>query len=511
MPRSHLLLRSLTFQIFVWGLLLCAGAAALAAWQYRALVGELEQESAQLHKLASQRAGQHDAHLTALSAIVVATEAHERSLFLEVAQTITNFYPRIDEIQLVPLRQMGGVVGTRALSPDLEDIIRSAANASEGKIALLSVADHPDHYLMIKRSPNTADARYGLMLAIDAGGLLGQAGRYWSRQNVGLGLFLPDGQPVFRLHRLPSVPQYSRALGSVSQPLVLKTGINIDLADLLPPWRLALILLSISMVYFALLAVWRERARVLVAQEQARLSAIESRLAHASRVNALGEMASGLTHELTQPLTAILAQTQAGLRMMGKGDNALLGTVLKDTVTQAQRASAILARFRNWARPQRASSEVFDLRGALNNVQALLTPQAASSEVALEFNVPPQAVLVNADPVEMEQVVFNLVRNAIEALDGHHGEGRVVVDLTEQASGVVLEVMDNGPGVSNALRPHLFTPFATEREGGMGLGLALSQRLVERAGGDIAWVDTRSGTTFRVSLPRAIRAAGAGQ
>ena len=80
---------------------------------------------------------------------------------------------------------------------------------------------------------------------------------------------------------------------------------------------------------------------------------MDSRLAHASRVNALGEMASGLAHELTQPLTAIFAQVQAGRRMLGQGNMAALAPVLDDTVTQARRASAILERFRNWSRPRR--------------------------------------------------------------------------------------------------------------------------------------------------------------
>jgi C4-dicarboxylate-specific signal transduction histidine kinase len=274
-------------------------------------------------------------------------------------------------------------------------------------------------------------------------------------------------------------------------------------ADFLPLLPAILVLLAVSVMYFAALAAWRQRGRARVAEEQARLSALDSRLAHASRVNALGEMASGLAHELTQPLTAILAQAQAGRRLLGRGDSAALAPVLDDTVAQARRASAILGRFRNWVQPGQARTSVFDLRDALRNVQALLTPQASASGVQLVFQMPQSPVLVAADPVELEQVAFNLVRNAIEALEGRPGEGRVDVGLDELAGQVRLDVSDNGPGVPLSLRPNLFTPFATTHAGGMGLGLALSQRLVERAGGEILLADSPQGATFRVTLPHA--------
>lgn len=168
---------------------------------------------------------------------------------------------------------------------------------------------------------------------------------------------------------------------------------------------------------------------------------------------------------------------------------------------QARRASAILERFRNWSRPQRAPASAFDLREASGNVQALLAPEAASRGVRLDFDVPETPIPVFADPVEMEQVMFNLVRNAIEAADGLNSAGRVAVTLKEDGSRAVFEVVDNGPGVPEDLRPRLFTPFTTTRTDGTGLGLALSQRLVERVGGEIAVMDGGPGATFKVTLP----------
>ncbi|MGB3289312.1 MAG: ATP-binding protein [Burkholderiaceae bacterium] len=499
--RRPFLLRSLTRQALAWCLLLLLAGAALAAWQYRSLMITLDNESDVLHRLASQRAGQHDAHLTALSAIATASGDAQHRLFLDVAETIARFYPRIDDIQLVPFDAKLSPVGIGPLTPELAQSIRVAAKGSDGQLAMQVFPGRAEHYILVKRSPNSAEARYGLMLGIDARQLIGEASSFWSKPGVLLQLSMPDGQALLqRSSASAGTIRYSKVLASASQPLVLETGMTIGPADLFPPLPTVLTLLLVSAAYFALLAARRQRLRTRVAVEQARLSALESRLAHASRVNALGEMASGLAHELTQPLTAILAQAQACRRMLGQDGNPILAPVIEDTITQAKRASAILERFRNWSRPQPESVSAFDLRDALKNVQALLAPQAASCHAMLTFNVPDTAVLVKADPVEMEQVVFNLVRNALEAVD-KQDPARVTVTLKPTASKVILDVSDNGPGIAPQLRDRLFTPFTTTRPGGTGLGLALSQRLVERAGGEIFLAQDGPGATFRITLP----------
>ena len=509
--RSRPIFESLPKLIVIGSLLMLAAIGTLAIIERHALVVELEQESTVLQRLASQRADQHDAHLTALSAIAVAAEGERHDLILDVAATISRFYPRIDEVQVVPLDPQGETVGTEPLSAANAGTIRSAANASDGSIALLPHPAKPHHYIMVKRSPNSDMARYGLMLGIDAAKLLGEAGSFWSRNGVALTLSLPDGHPLFSRGTLPDSLRFSKALGSASQPLRLETGMEIGLADLIPPVKTGLTLIAVALAYIAVLTALRQRARARAAVEQARLSALDSRLAHASRVNALGEMASGLTHELAQPLTAILAQAQAGRRMLARSDMVALAPVLDDVVTQARRASAILERFRNWSRPQQAPASAFDLRDALRTVEALLAPQAALHGVRLAFNLPENPAPVVADPVEMEQVVFNLVRNAIDATAGEGGAAKVLVTLKQRGDSVILEISDNGPGVSAELRPRLFTPFTTTRGDGTGLGLALSQRLVERAGGEIALMDSDQGATFRVVLPRKVGLAEAAQ
>jgi signal transduction histidine kinase len=501
MPRGFIHRR--VWAILAWGLTLLLAAGAMALWQQRSLAQELERESGALNRLVSQRAGQHDAHLTALSAIASASAEPARDLFLEVASTITHFYPRIDDVQLVALDPRGPVIGTGPLAPDVADRIRAAARASTGSIALMPYPGRAHHYMMIKRSPNTPEARHGLMLGIDAEKLLDEAGAFWRRPGVVLALSMPDGRLLAGQAHPAGAVRSDRVIGSASQPLVLETGLDVGWADRLPPAPTALLLALASLVYWAALGAWRQRARARAVAEQARVNALESRLAHASRVNALGEMASGLTHELTQPLTAILAQAQAGKRLAAQGRGDALESALDGTIAQARRASAILERFRDWSRPRQASAAVFDLRDAVRNVQALLAPKAASGGARIEFSVPGVPILVRADPVEMEQAAFNLVRNAIEAVEGR-ADARIVVGLRPAAGRAVLDVSDNGPGVAPGIRADLFTPFATTRDDGMGLGLALSRRLVERVDGDLDLVDgAEPGATFRMSIPLA--------
>ncbi|KAA0892669.1 sensor histidine kinase [Pusillimonas sp. ANT_WB101] len=487
--------------ILVWCLLALLACGILAMSEHRALINGLTEKSNALYRLISQRVSQHDAHLTALSAIASAHGERDHSLFLDVATSITHFYPRIDDVQLVALDTHVASAGIAPLAPELEKLVYSTANALTGKVALMPDPRQPHHYLLIKRSPNTNLARYGLMLAIDAEKLLDGAGAFWLRPDVVLRLSLPDGQPLVSYHYAPELIQFSKSIGSTSQPLLLETGLNIGWADLLPLLPMALMLVGVTLIYLAALTAWRLKARAHAAAAQARVNALESRLAHASRVNALGEMASGLTHELTQPLTAILAQTQASKRLITLGKFDALESVLDSTMAQARRASSILDRFRNWSRPQRAPVLAFDLREALHNVQALLRSKAIAYGVRITFSTPDKPVLVMADPVEMEQVVFNLARNAIEALEGQNSHGRVVVVLKQKANQAVLDVSDNGPGIAPEIRDQLFAPFATTREGGTGLGLALSKRLVERIDGELVLVDEGPGATFRVVIP----------
>jgi hypothetical protein len=138
---DHSFLASPPRLVAVWCLLLLVACAALAAFQHRALVAELEHESTALHALASQRADQHDAHMTALSAVAVAAAKERQGLFLDVAATITRLYPRIDEVQLVPLDPAGPAIGIGSLAPQTAEVVRAAV-ARDGSTKVLLKADN---------------------------------------------------------------------------------------------------------------------------------------------------------------------------------------------------------------------------------------------------------------------------------------------------------------------------------------------------------------------------------
>ncbi|WP_245706629.1 sensor histidine kinase [Ruegeria marina] len=476
---------------------------AIAVLERNARLADLTAESERLHAVASQRVDQHDAHLTALSAIAVAGAEQRPDLFHEVAGAIMRFYPRIVGISLVPLDgQHGGLeIGIR--EAELRDLIRDAAGRSTGAPVLVRYPSDRPAYLIVKRSPNTESARYGLALVIDAAALLDGDSAYWTRPEVARWLALPDGTLLVAAVGDGFMPQFTRALSSGTQPLRLQTAIRMTVSDVLPPGRVALVLAAIVLGALTLRAIGRQRAKVRAAEARAELSGLETRLSHASRVNALGEMASGMAHELTQPLTAILAQAQAARRLAARGETERVAGILEEVVGQTRRASAILERLRTWTRPRERDPEPVDLRECIHVAQTLLAGQAAELDARLDVTVPSTPLLVDGDRVELEQVLFNLIRNALDAVAESAGAREVAVEASLAGDLAVIDVSDTGPGIRPDVRDRLFTPFVTTRENGTGLGLALSHRLVERAGGDLAVVETREGARFRISLPLA--------
>lgn len=501
MKRTRLLpyqtIPSLGRLLLVWGGIVLLALGLLAGVERQSLVAEFTTKSATLHRTASQRADQHDAHLTSLSAILVAGGPARQDLLLEVAVTIMRFYPRIGSVTAVPLDPLQITVETRpALSDRDAALVRQMAFQSDGALQIGRMSAVPAHYMLVKRSPNTNAARYGLALGIDAQALIASDDPFWQIPSVAYSVSMPDGTPLTGAVAANGA-MFSKPLGSASQPLILRTSLAIRLADLLPLGKALSVTATVSGLFMLALLGLGQRARTTAAESRARLSAQEAQLAHASRVNAMGEMASGMAHELAQPLTAILSQAQAGRHLARRGEVDRLGAVLDDTVLQAKRASDILDRLRRWSRPHRADARACALNDAVRGVAQLLALEvrAVGAEVMLELSEEP--VFIDADPVELEQVIFNLMRNAIDASDA----ARVTVRTTLENGDAVLEVMDTGPGVPVDLRARIFEPFVTGKPDGTGLGLALCQRLVEEMGGEIALVAEAPATTFRLTLP----------
>ena len=360
-----------------WGIALGIGLGATALVNRQNLIEELATQSAILHRLASQRADQHDAHLTSLSAIFVAGGLERKDLFLDVTATITRFYPRIASVHVVPFDpDRTGISSSPNLSEEDLGLIRRLGARSSGELLIRQTPAQPDHYMLLKRTPNTNAAEHSLALVINAAALIETDDPFWQRGSTARRLMTPQGE-ILTGDILASEVVLTKPLGSQSQPLILETSLRITLADVLPARTIALVTALVTALFAVGVALIGQRKRRQEAERISALSVQETRLAHASRVNAMGEMASGMAHELAQPLTAILSQAQAGRHLVRRGDVARLGSVLDDTVSQAQRAADILDRLRRWSKPNRADVKACSLNEAAQNVQRLLAREAA--------------------------------------------------------------------------------------------------------------------------------------
>jgi two-component system sensor histidine kinase TtrS len=229
-------------------------------------------------------------------------------------------------------------------------------------------------------------------------------------------------------------------------------------------------------------------------------------MAHVARLSTMGEMASQIAHELNQPLTAITNYTGACIRRVedGRGDRTGLLEALQLVSAQAHRAAQIVRRIREFIRKQTPGREPIDLNDLVEQTVELARPETRRKAVELLSELAPGLPKVSGDAVELEQVIMNLVRNAVDSVSANPpGSRRVEVRSFATTPGrVELAVIDNGPGMDTATLDNAFRPFYTTKVSGMGLGLAISQRIVEAHGGRL-WAEVQhgEGATLRVELP----------
>lgn len=249
-----------------------------------------------------------------------------------------------------------------------------------------------------------------------------------------------------------------------------------------------------------------DRTDVVLAEVEARKQ--RERLAHVARLGTLGEMAAGIAHELNQPLTAIANYTQACQRLMARGnmDAEELGEVLGRITAQARRAGDVIQRLRAFVRRHTPDRRNRDANELVREILPLVEMDCRSHDVDLQLQLQHDLPKVQVDGVQLQQVLLNLTRNAVEAMNACAAEGRSMVIRTETLSGdeVGLMVEDTGLGVPDTMLEQLFEPFFTTKPEGMGLGLSLSRSIIETHGGTLRY-DSRpgSGSMFTIRLPTA--------
>src|SRR5215467_8527167 len=253
----------------------------------------------------------------------------------------------------------------------------------------------------------------------------------------------------------------------------------------------------------------RQSSDRLARAAETRLKEKESQAAQAARFNLVSGMASALIHELNQPMTAAraLARSAQHLLRAPGGDLGRADSNLTTMIAQIDHASGVVRRMRDFLRRGRPHVSTIDIRNMLEEALILVRAEAAANQVRIELDASKDLSAVHGDRTQLEQVVLNLIRNAIESIAGaRKADGRIGIAAyrLDTPPHVEIGVSDNGPGVDRELADRLFEPLATSKEAGLGLGLPICLSIVESHGGRL-WLHSREAgaTEFRFSLPLA--------
>lgn len=240
-------------------------------------------------------------------------------------------------------------------------------------------------------------------------------------------------------------------------------------------------------------------------ETEARLQELQSELVHVSRLTAMGEMASAIAHELNQPLAAIANYLKGSRRLLdGTADERLaaIRDALESAADQALRAGHIIRRMRDFVGRGGSERQIQSIAKLVEEASALALVGAKDRGVHVAFDFDPRVDLILADKVQVQQVLVNLIRNAIEAMEESSERNLTVRTTPANDMMIVVQVDDTGSGISEEMAAKLFQPFATTKLHGMGVGLSISRTIVEAHGGQIeAEPRPGGGTSFRFTLP----------
>jgi signal transduction histidine kinase len=463
------------------------GLRAARAAELAHLRDAFETDARIAHRLLSQRVVQHDAILATLALLQPAAPGGAAS----AEQRLPALYPQILSVQR-----------------------RDADQAWPA--AALAAADARSRSA---RRPALADAdfaagRYRVVLAAEPASF---AAQFDLRQLVPWGDWpMPrDTSPVSLAlehegQRLPlqtghgSGPwtfEFRKHLAAESQPFEVVGRRSVVWAELPWGWMLPWAA-SMALAVAGGQALRRQRAERQRAEELLRLGQV-------ARLNTLGELAAGMAHELNQPLAAVLASSQAARRLLDDEppDLATARGALRQAEEQARRAADVLARLRRGVeRPaDDAALRPVVLQDAVRNAFYLLEPEFARRQVEPSLQAQGADVAVQAEPVALEQIIHNLLTNALQALDQVPPQERQLSVTLEARQGEgALTVGDSGPGIAPEVLPRIFEPFFTTRDHGLGLGLSLCESLAAGMGGHLG-VQARAprGAAFTLRLPLA--------
>lgn len=449
-----------------------------------------------VHRLLSQRVVQHDAILATLSLLQPAAQAAGAD---SAEQRLPALYPRILRVQR---RSAGSSWGSPALDS------AEAASREQRQPTLADVDFAGGRYeLVLAAQPHSYALSIDLRALVPWDEWPKAPETSWVRiwlTHAGQRFEVQHGRPLAGETGSGWRFDFQKPLAASSQPFDVRAERRLGWSEL--PWAVWLLWsAAVSAALVVLMQLQRQREERRRAEELLRLGQV-------ARLNTLGELAAGMAHELNQPLTAVLANTQAAQRLLEEQppETDTARNAMRQAVAQARRAAEVVGRLRTAVeRPgsDRATLAV-QLKEAVQRAFYLLEPECQRRGVSPELQAP-APVVVLADPVALEQVVHNLMMNALQALEQvPQGQRRLVVSLRVAQGQGELVVADSGPGIAPEALPRLFEPFFSTRAGGLGLGLSLCETLVGAMGGSLSVANqAQGGAAFTLRLPLAMEEA----
>jgi signal transduction histidine kinase len=477
-----------------------AGAVMLARQSIDEQRALFETDARIVHRLLSQQVVQHDAILDTLALLQPGPDSASAT---PPEQRLPALYPHILSVQ----RRYRGTTWPDAALADAE-----ARSKQSKRPALASLDLASGRYRLVQAAEPAAYA-----LTIDLKGMvpwsewpmkpetspvqvrLEHEGQAFELQSGNAAELSAEGGWLFEFHK---------HLAATSQPFDVVARQRMGRSQL--PWGRMLLWTATVAGVLALLAQWqRQRTARRRAEELLRLGQV-------ARLNTLGELAAGMAHELNQPLTAVLANTQAAQRLLAD-DPPELDTArqaMTQAAAQARRAADVVGRLRTAVeRPKHqdgaeATDGVVDLAESLRRALHLLEPECRRRGVTPALQAT-ETVRVSADPVAVDQIVHNLLMNALQAMEAVEPSQRALSLSVGHVGGQgELCVADRGPGIAPEALPRLFEPFFSTREGGLGLGLPLCETLAQGMGGSLTAANRpEGGAVFTLRLPMSTGAA----
>ena len=461
-----------------WLLLCLAGIVWLARQDYIAQRDRFVQGASIAHRLLSQKAVQHEAVLATLAAL-----SHPPA----PDRLLPSLRPALAELLALGWLSPQGWQGSEPAPAGLAQAVAQARTRGHAVTLPVDAA----HYWLV--APSSWSMRIDARLLLPAADIAPAVGR------LTLGVHEPD----LVLHAAPGAApaigpllEVRKPLGSASQPFPMQARRRLGPADW--PWLEWALWLGASALIVAAARYWQDSRR------QARRQAEQARMAALTRLNTLGEMAAGIAHELNQPLTAILAQNRAAERLLDDPDELpAVRQALRASAQQARRAADIIERLRALVGAGGAATRVPLAPDALVASLCFLSePELARHQITLNWSNDSAHARPLGDPVAVEQILHNLVHNAIAALATAEAPRRIRVHGHAEHGQFHFSVSDNGPGIASEHLPHLFEPFYTTRDSGMGLGLTLCDTLAGSMDGRMQARNLpEGGACFTLSLP----------